>query len=151
MEEKAAVTTQKYLEDKIKEFERRHIYKSYLTNHSDKELARRWKEEQEHEFQKWRAIKSNTEVYRLIDVYNNVVTSIEKNKRSFIEDGFDMALALDNAIRGLRKMAQSIEPKTWSDSKFISVSNREVDEIFERLDKIAARMNAINCKRAMRD
>ncbi len=145
------MVTQKYMEGKIREFEQQHQYRGYLTNNYDKEIIRRWKDEQARKDQKWRAINNYDDVVTLINRYDNIVASFEKADRGFYEDGFDMALALYDALQGLRKMAQFIEPKPWNTTKFTQVSEKEADALFARLDGIALRMSNVNLRRAMSD
>ncbi len=145
------MVTEEYLKNKIKEFEQTHNYHGYLTNNYNKDISRRWKDEQARQNQKWQAINDNNDVIALINRYDNTVASFEKATHMFYEDGFDMALALYDVLQGLRKMAQFIEPKRWNTTKFTPISEEEADALFARLDGIAIRMSDVNLRRAMSD
>ena len=145
------MVTQEYLENKINDFELHHQYRGYLTNNYDKEISRRWKDEQSRRNQKWQDVRNNADVYDLINRYDNIVTYYEDAEYSFYEDSFDMALSLYDAIQGLRKLAKFVEVKPWITTQFSPISVEEADDIFLRLDSIVLRMDDVNLRRAMSD
>ena len=62
-----------------------------------------------------------------------------------------MALAAYRALQGLRKMAEFIDPRPYSQLKFTELSEDEVDGLFDRLNEIAKRMEKQNIRRMMQD
>lgn len=139
-----------YLSEKLREFTGRHYYQGYLTI-PDRELERRWKAESANRDQKWRRIKSNRDVFDLIDRYDSAVSFVEEHvKVGHIEDAFNMALALHNALQGLRKLAQATDTPFPPDG-FSPLSPEEIDAVFDRLERITERMDQENMKRAMAD
>lgn len=142
-----------FLEGKIAEFEKNHFYKGYLSS-TDPEIKRRWKEEEKIRDRKWCEIKSNKDVYDLIDQFDGAVSIVEKfvwPGHGHIEDGFNMSLALYNAIRGLKKLAQFVDRHSGSADGFSEITEQEVDKIFSRLEEIYVRMEEMNMRRAMQD
>lgn len=142
-----------YLEGKIAEFEKKHYYKGYLSS-TNPELKRRWKEEEKNRDRKWRQIESNKDVYDLIERFDGAVSFVEKFVEpgyGHIEDGFNMSLALYNAIWGLKKLAQFADRYSWSTHGFSEITEQEVDNIFSRLEEIYIRMDKMNMRRASQD
>ncbi len=140
-----------YLENKIKDFEQRHQYMGYLTNSFDKELARRWQDEQAQKTRKWHAVNSNDDVVSLINRFDSVVSVYEGAKHGHYHDAFDMALALYDALLGFRKWAQFADESSFNSTNFTPISKDAADELFVRLASIASRMDKVNMKRAMSD
>ena len=118
------------------------------------------KNEKNNENKKWRDIKNNKDVLKLIDSFESSVNYVEKYvKQGNFEDGYNMALALHNAIQGLRKLANNVDPQPWNQTEFTPMTTEEIDAIFDRLEAIAQRkatvrgntMNEQNMRRAMQD
>ena len=146
-----SMTTGEYISEKISTFQRNHCYTGYLTCR-DSDIQRMWQTEKNRENEKWRAIKNNDDVLKLIDAFESTVSYVEKYvKLGNIEDGYRMALALYNAIQGLHKLAKNIDPHPWNKTEFMPMTTQEVDAIFDRLEAIAARMSEQNARRAMQD
>lgn len=145
------MTTGEYISEKIESFQRNNYYYGYLTS-TDPEIKNMWKNEQNNKDKKWRDIQSNDDVLKLIDLFESSVSFVEKYvKQGHIEDGYNMALALDNALQGLRKLARNIDPRPWNKTEFTPMTTQEIDAIFDRLEAIAVRMSKQNMKRAMQD
>jgi len=140
-----------YISQKIVEFNKAHYYQGYL-NSTVPEIARMWKEEQRLKDTKWRSINSNKDVMELIDRYDGKVSFVEKHITvGHVEDGYNMALILHDAIQGLRKLALFVDAKPWNNTGFSKLSMEEVDTIFNRLEGITHRMQEQNQRRAMMD
>ena len=145
------MTTGEYISEKIESFQRNNYYYGYLTS-TDPEIKNMWKNEQNNKDKKWRDIQSNDDVLKLIDLFESSVSFVEKYvKQGHIEDGYNMALALDNALQGLRKLANNVDPHPWNQTEFTPMTTEEIDDIFDRLEAIAVRMNEQNMRRAMQD
>lgn len=80
----------------------------------------------------------------------NCVSFVERLKIGHIEDGYNMALALYNALQGLKKMAQCINI-SGEYADFAEISIEDIDQMFNYLEKITVRMNDQNTRRAMQD
>lgn len=144
--------TGKYISEKLRRFQETHYYMGYLNHSGDPVSKRRWKQEQQEDTRKWQEIKCNQDVLDLINHYDGTVSLIEKYaKVGHIDDAYDMALALHDALRGLRKMSQFVDRHPWSTDGFSEISIDEVDALFDRLESIAARMQTQNLRRAMQD
>ena len=145
-----------YIEEKIKNFEEKYYPKRYLGGLAsvDSEIKRMWRDECAKDNQCWRKVETNEDVIRLIDAFESAVYFVEKNVRfgdGHIEDGYRMALAAYRALQGLRKMAEFIDPRPYSQLKFTELSEDEVDGLFDRLNEIAKRMEKQNIRRMMQD
>lgn len=100
---------QEYIKKKIIDFEQKHYYMDYLNNANDPELKRSWKRELQQQNAKWQNIRCTKDVMDLIERFEGCVSLVERYvKVGHIKDGYDMALALYNALLGLKKMAQCI-------------------------------------------
>ena len=144
------------IEEKIKNFEEKYYPKRYLGGLAsvDSEIKRMWRDECAKDNQCWRRVETNEDVIRLIDAFESAVYFVEKNVRfgdGHIEDGYRMALAAYRALQGLRKMAEFIDPRPYSQLKFTELSEDEVDGLFDRLNEIAKRMEKQNIRRMMQD
>lgn len=145
------MATGEYISEKIQSFQKKHYYSGYLVC-NDPEIKRRWQNEKNNENKKWRDIKNNKDVLKLIDSFESSVNYVEKYvKQGNFEDGYNMALALHNAIQGLRKLANNVDPHPWNQTEFTPMTTEEIDAIFDRLEAIAVRMNEQNMRRAMQD
>ena len=145
-----------YIEMKIKAFLEKSNPERYIAQlaNGNLEIRRMWKSEQNHRNKNWQRINNNQDVIDLIDLFDRVVQSVETQVRfgdGRIDDAYDMALAEYNALQGLRKLAQFINPRPFNNSAFTTLSDSEIDELFERMDKIVKRMNIQNQRRAMQD
>lgn len=144
--------TGKYITEKLRQFNAAHYYMGYLNDSYDADIKRMWKIEQQQNDRKWQEIKCNQDVLKLIEHYDGTVSFVEHHvKVGHIEDGYNMALALHNALQGMRKLAQFVDKRPWSTGNFTEMSIGEVDELFDRLEKIAIRMEQQNSRRAMQD
>lgn len=144
--------TGKYITEKLKQFNATHYYMGYLNDSYDADIKRMWKIEQQQNDRKWQEIKCNQDVLKLIERFDGAVSFVEQHvKVGHIEDAYNMALALHDALRGIRKLAQFVDKRPWSTSNFTEMSISEVDELFDRLERIAIRMEQQNFRRAMQD
>lgn len=142
----------KYIENKLQQFVSTHPYSGYLNIQNDRELQRKWKNEQSQRDLLWRQITCNDDVFSLIDRFDGSVSFVEKHVEiGHIEDGFNMALALYRALLGIKKLSQFCLPRTYHTTNFTPLSVEEVDFMFNRLDSIYTRMQEQNTKRAMQD
>ena len=142
----------KYITLKLEEFEKSHNYMGYLTQITDRDLQRQWKQELQEKDVNWRQINCTQDVLDLINRFDGTVSFVENHvKVGLIEDGFNMSLALYRALQGIRKMAQFADPKPWHQTTKFAVSTEEVDDIFNRLEEITKRMGSQNMRRAMQD
>ncbi len=141
----------KYIEAKIDEIKQKHYYAGWL-NHTDADLKRRWKSDKEELDAEWQKIKTNKDVFDLIDRFDGTVSWVEKYVTvGHIEDAYNMALAFHKALTALRKMSQNMEVCSFIKTEFTRISEEEVNDIFARLDSIATRMDEQNMRRAMSD
>lgn len=145
-----------YIEEKIKKLQERGDPKGYLSRlaSTDTEIRRLWKAEVQKDNTCWRNINTNADVIDLIEHFDGQVRFVEDNVpygSGHIEDGYNMALAENRAIQGLRKMAQFIDPNPFNQTHFTPISENEIDRLFERMNSIVDRMNNQNFRRAMQD
>ena len=154
---KESVPMKEYMEKKISAFLKEvNDPQGYLARlaGADKEIRRMWRDECDKDNSKWRRISKNQDVFDLIDFFDGTVRFVEENVRfgdGHIEDGYHMALAEYRALQGLRKMAQFIDPSPFNRTEFTMLTEREVDELFDRMKDIAKRMNEQNTRRMMQD
>ena len=145
-----------YINEKIKAFEGLY-HPAYSLNtlaSSDAGLRSSWKRDRAKSEAKQREIRTNDDVISLIDRFDDAVDHVDEYMQSgpgCIEDAYDMYLAAYNAIRGLRKLAQFTDPFLCFESGFSELSEDEVDQLFDRMNDIAKRMDALNMRRAMQD
>ncbi len=140
-----------YISKKVKEVEKKHKYQCYL-NSADSELRRQYKAYENNANAEWQSIKNNEDVLKRIKYFDNVVRSVESNVGNWhIEDSFNMALAFHKALKGLEKLSISLDRCSFIRNGFTAISKAEADEIFERLDSIATRMDEQNLLRIVRD
>lgn len=145
-----------YIEEKIKAIESTSDPRGYLVRlaSGDTEIRRMWKTETERDNICWRNINTNDDVIDLIDRFDGCVYFVEENVpfgRGHIEDGYNMALAEYRALQGLRKLAQFIDTRPFNNTNFMPMSENEIDELFNRMNRIIDRMNQQNLRRAMQD
>ncbi len=145
-----------YIEEKIKVIESTSDPRGYLVRlaSGDTEIRRMWKAEIERDNTCWRNINSNDDVIDLIDRFDGCVHFVEENVpfgRGHIEDGYNMALAEYRALQGLRKLAQFIDARPFNQTNFTPMSENEIDELFNRMNRIIDRMDQQNLRRAMQD
>ena len=145
-----------YIEMKIKAFLEKSNPERYIAQlaNGNLEIRRMWKSEQDNTHVNWRRINNNQDVIDLIDRFDREVESVEDNVQfgdGHIEDAYHMALEEYKALQGLRKLAKFITPSPFNNSAFTKLSDSEIDELFERMDKIVERMNIQNQRRAMQD
>lgn len=150
------IIMKKYIEAKIKKLLETSDPKGYLMRlaSSNQELHGLWEKELEMDNACWQRINTNEDVINLIDRFDGQVHFVEDNVpygSGHIEDGYNMALAEYRAIQGLRKMAQFIDSSHFTQTKFVPLSETEIDELFERINDIITRMNQQNFRRAMQD
>jgi len=104
----------------------------------------------------WQKINSNEDVIKLIEEFDGSVRFVEKNVPfgcGHIEDDYRMTLAEYRLIQGLRKMANCIDPAPYLNlqTEFTAMSEEEINELFNRIEKIIVRMKEQNLRRAMQD
>ena len=81
------MATGEYISEKLKSFQKKHYYSGYLVS-NDPEIKRMWQNEQNNENKKWRDIKNNQDVLKMIDSFESSVNYVEKYvKQGNLEDG----------------------------------------------------------------
>lgn len=109
---------------------------------SNSDIKHKWKSEDKH--LKWSNIRTNEDVYNLINQYNSIVESVEKDVHAdYAEAVYKMMLGLNDALQGLRKLANNIDDIDIIDSiyaNFSEVTQEEVDGLFDKVKNIERRM-----------
>lgn len=144
------VDVQQYMLDKIKDFKVKICNPEAHLNvmaSNDKEFKRMWNKMKESI--DYAGILDNAKVMDYIQRFEGSVCFVENHvKRGHIEDAYSMYESLYEALTALFKMAQNMDNPYC---KFEKISIQEVDDIFEKLEKIVKRMDNANMRRAMQD
>ncbi|MDD4370700.1 MAG: hypothetical protein PHD56_06485 [Anaerostipes sp.] len=138
---------QKYLQDKLKEFNRSYNALGHLNSYSDKQIKRQWKEESSRTQRQWQSIQSISDVTRYVNGFTGTVAQY-KNIRGLFSDAYEMDLALYRAVNAIQKMAQCYD---IDDFDFCNFSIDNIDKMFNTLYKGVEEMQKVNMHRAMQD
>lgn len=145
-----------YIESKINELLKTSNPEGYIKilASMDADIRRLWQSERSNDNRYWSQVNSNKDITDLIDNFDGKVSFVENHVPfgcSNIEDGYNMALAEYRAIQGLRKLAQFIDPNPFSKTNFTLLSEKEIDELFDRMYSIIKRRDQQDTRRAMQD
>lgn len=144
------IELQKYMLDKISNFKAKVCNPEEQLNNMascDKEFMRMWKRDKESI--DYAGITNNEKVMDYVQKFEGSVYFVENHvKRGHIEDAYNMYESLYKVLIALFKMAQNMDNPYC---EFEEISIQDVDEIFNKLEKIAQRMENANMRRAMQD
>ena len=145
-----------YIESKINELLKTSNPEGYIKilASMDADIRRLWKSERSNDNRYWSQVNSNKDIIDLIDNFDGKVSFVENYVPfgcSNIEDGYNMALAEYRAIQGLQKLAQFIDPNPFNKTNFTLLSEKEIDELFDRMYSIIKRRDQQDTRRAMQD
>jgi len=135
-----------YLKIKLDEFEKEHNPCGKLSRY-DGDLKKRWKQDYSQRESVWRNVNTVADLYSYIERF---VCAVEREKmlKSRCLETYDVDLALFYATYVIQKAIHSFEMKI---SDFNTLSNTDIDEIFDRLYKSTYDLKEIVTQRAMWD
>lgn len=140
---------EQYLTDELDKFNKTYDARYQLSRYMDKDLQRRWKKDQKSIDQYWQSIKSIDDVQRSVNIFIGTVESFENVQRGFIEDAYNMDLALCKAVTAIHKMKQCYDMS--NDFDFYQFGKDDIDQMFETLYSGLKRMEKVNMNRAFQD
>lgn len=145
-----------YIESKLDEFTvNEYNPKVYLAScaKNNRQLAARLKTYRNRRENSWEDIKNTSDVIRSVERFEGTVRFVKENvSKWMIEDAFDMALTLDEALTGLRKMAMFCEKNLFHMKEmYFEATEETVNELFARLKRSTQEMLALNLKGMMQD
>lgn len=140
---------EQYLTDELDKFNKTYDARYHVSRYMDKDLQRRWKKDQKSIDQYWQSIKSIDDVQRSVNIFIGTVESFENVSRGFIEDAYNMDLALYKAVTAIHKMKQCYDMA--NDFDFYQFGKDDIDQMFETLYSGLKRMEKVNMNRAYQD
>ena len=140
---------QQYLTDELDKFNKTYKAEYYLSRYVNKDLQRRWKKDKKDINQYWQSIKSINDVRRSVNIFIGTVESFENVSRGYIEDAYNMDLALYKAVMAIQKMTQCYDMP--NDFDFYQFGKDDIDKMFETLYLGLKKMEKVNMNRAFQD
>lgn len=140
---------QKYLKEKLAELEKSYdlIHALKIESDSNNDLRRRWERDYERTQAEWQSVKSISDVLGYVNRFEATVKQYQ-NVKAIFSDAYDMDLALYKAESAIQKMAQCFDVDRMD---FHTFSQKDIDDMFNKLYNNIEAMQNVNERRALRD
>lgn len=139
------MTEEQYIKNKLAEINSTYNVLGHLGRYSDKDIKKRWKEDEKRTYNLWLSVKSVSDVERFVNQFIATVKQFE-NINGLFQDAYVMDLSLYRAENAIQKMAQCYNDDEFD---FETFKENDIDNMFNTLYEGIKSMEKVNQHRAM--